>query len=45
MGGERKKERDQRISSRLRPVSAEPEERLNLTNREIMTLAKIKSDA
>ena len=39
-GGERIGER---ISSRLLPVSAEPNTGLDLTNHEIMTQAKIRS--
>ena len=43
-GAERERERErERIPSRLRAVSAIPNEGLNLTNLEIMIQAKIKS--
>ena len=41
-GAERERERE-RLPNRLRAVSAEPDVVLKQMNREIMTLAKIKS--
>ena len=45
-GAESEREREgERIPSRLCTVSPEPNMGLNLTNREIMTRARIESDA
>ena len=42
-GAERERERGDRIPSRLLTVSTEPDARLELTNREIVTSAEIES--